>query len=282
MRYVAIHVACLIFVFFTGRLAMPRTRHGLTGTPRSLFRADATSLVWLGAEGRRAVIEAEDRGRQVKSRERVRNHGEVFTAEREVKAMCDLVKDETERIDSRFLEPACGDGNFLAEILNRKLAVCDKRYGKSPADWEKFSFLAMASIYGIDILADNVEACQARLFGMWDERFFAAKNAENTKDEDSENIRRVIRFVLEKNILCGNALSMKKVNEKGEDLDEPIVFTEWSFVTGDLVKRREFRFDQLQRREEDLLFAWAEQNQAFVPTPIKDWPPVDFREVANG
>lgn len=254
------------------------------------FRADATSLVWLGAEGRRAVIEAEDRGRQVKSRERVRNHGEVFTAEREVKAMCDLVKDETERIDSRFLEPACGDGNFLAEILSRKLAVCDKRYGKSPADWEKFSFLAMTSIYGIDILADNVEACRERLLEVWRSRLRPRPCADaqgarpGTQDPRGEgkDFERVLRFVLEKNILCGNALSMKKVNEKGEDLDEPIVFTEWSFVTGDLVKRREFRFDQLQRREEDLLFAWAEQNQAFVPTPIKDWPPVDFREVANG
>lgn len=86
---------------------------------------------------------------QIKSRERVRAHGEVFTAEREVKAMCDLVKEETERIDSRFLEPACGDGNFLAEILHRKLAVCDKRYGGAVADWEKFSFLVVTSLYGI-------------------------------------------------------------------------------------------------------------------------------------
>ena len=215
-----------------------------------------------------------DKETQIKSKKRVREHGEVFTAEREVKAMCDLVKDETERIDSRFLEPACGDGNFLAEILHRKLAVCEKRYGKSLADWEKFSFLAVTSLYGIDILADNVEACRERLLEIW-------QTAADVADA-GPGIERVIRFVLEKNILCGNALSMKRVDEKGEDLEEPIVFTEWNFVTGDLVKRREFRFDQLQRHEEDLLFAWAEQNQAFVPTPIKEWPPVDFREVANG
>ena len=224
----------------------------------------------------------------MKSRERVRNHGEVFTAEREVKAMCDLVKDETERIDSRFLEPACGDGNFLAEILRRKLAVCERRYGKSSADWEKFSFLAMTSIYGIDILADNVEACRARLLEVF--RGFEHGPAQTRRTQNPEaqdlgeepGIERVMRFVLEKNILCGNALSMKRVDDKGNDLDEPIVFTEWNFITGDLVKRREFRFDQLQRREEDLLFTWAEQNQAFVPTPIREWPPVDFREVANG
>ena len=217
---------------------------------------------------------------QIKSRERVRAHGEVFTAEREVKAMCDLVREETERIDSRFLEPACGDGNFLAEILHRKLAVCDKRYGGAVVDWEKYSFLAVTSLYGIDILADNVVACRKRLFGIWMECYLAAKDAKSAKDEVC-GIEPVIKFVLEKNILCGNALSMKRVNEKGEDLEEPIVFTEWNFVTGDLVKRREFRFDQLQRREEDLLFAWAEQNQAFVPTPIKEWPPIDFRELVS-
>lgn len=223
-----------------------------------------------------------DKETQIKSKERVRERGEVFTAEREVKAMCDLVKDETERIDSRFLEPACGDGNFLAEILRRKLTVCEKRYGKAPADWEKFSFLAVTSLYGIDILADNVEACRERLFEIFCDFYRGLARTRKEQDPESSRIERVIRFVLEKNILCGNALSMKRVDEKGEDLEEPIVFTEWSFITGDLVKRREFRFDQLQRREEDLLFAWAEQNQAFVPTPIREWPPVDFREVANG
>ena len=85
--------------------------------------------------------------KQVKSRERVAAHGEVFTAEREVKAMCDLVKPETERIDSRFLEPACGDGNFLAEILTRKLA-CEqiRKYRKSSYDWERNSLLALGSL----------------------------------------------------------------------------------------------------------------------------------------
>ena len=227
---------------------------------------------------------------QIKSRERVRAHGEVFTAEREVKAMCDLVKDETERIDSRFLEPACGDGNFLAEILHRKLAVCDRRYGASEADWEKFSFLAVTSLYGIDILADNVVACRERLLGIWRRSRLRPRpcaDAQGAKPGAREacggesGIEPVIRFVWEKNILCGNALSMMRVNEKGEDLEDPIVFTEWNFVTGDLVKRREFRFDQLQRHEEDLLFAWAEENQAFVPTPIKEWPPVDFRELVS-
>ena len=94
--------------------------------------------------------------KQIKSRKRVVDHGEVFTNEREVKAMCDLVNDETQRIDSRFLEPACGDGNFLAEILDRKLAVVKKKYRRSVMDFEKNSLLAVSSLYGVDIMMDNV------------------------------------------------------------------------------------------------------------------------------
>lgn len=105
--------------------------------------------------------------RQVKSKQRVADHGEVFTAEREVEAMCDLVKQETERIDSRFLEPACGDGNFLSVILKRKLTVVTKKYRRSAYDWERNSLLALGSMYGVDIMLDNVLACQERLFEIW-------------------------------------------------------------------------------------------------------------------
>ena len=101
--------------------------------------------------------------KQVKSKQRVADHGEVFTAEREVEAMCDLVKQETERIDSRFLEPACGDGNFLSVILQRKLTIVTKKYKRSAYDWERNSLLALGSVYGVDIMLDNVLACQDRL-----------------------------------------------------------------------------------------------------------------------
>ena len=112
-----------------------------------------------------------DEERQIKSKERVRTRGEVFTAAREVNAMLDLVKDETENIDATFLAPACGTGNFLDEVLRRKLAVCQKRYGKSAADYEKFSFLACTTLYGVDIMADNVERCRERLFETWEGSF---------------------------------------------------------------------------------------------------------------
>lgn len=141
--------------------------------------------------------------RQVKSRQRVADHGEVFTAEREVKAMCDLVKQETERIESRFLEPACGNGNFLAEVLRRKLAVVKSRYGKSPFDYERYSVLAMTSLYGVDILEDNVEECRKRLFDIWDKEYTA-----NAKAQANEQCREAVRFILRKNILCGDALTM--------------------------------------------------------------------------
>lgn len=183
--------------------------------------------------------------KQVKSRERVREHGEVFTAEREVKAMLDLVKEECENIDATFLEPACGDGNFLDEILRRKLAVCRKKYAQSAADYEKFSFLACTTLYGVDILADNVARCRERLFATWETGADAAAPRTTLRTEYHDRVARAVRFVFSRNILLGNALSMKRVDEQQHDLPEPIVFTEWKFALGDKLKRSEFRFDVL-------------------------------------
>ena len=175
---------------------------------------------------------------QIKSKARVRAHGEVFTAAREVNAMLNLVKDETENLDSTFLEPACGDGNFLDEVLRRKLAVCRKRYGGSPADYEKFSFLACTTLYGVDILADNVARCRERLFARWEEGF-------GGRTDYHDRVARSVKRVFERNIVLGNALSMKRVDATGADLDEPIVFTEWKFAVGDKLKRADYRFDVL-------------------------------------
>src|SRR2546430_17412414 len=108
---------------------------------------------------------------QVVSRTRVADHGEVYTRPREVNAMLDLVRQETERIDSRFLEPACGHGNFLAEILDRKLRVVEARYARSHLEYERYTLLAVCSIYGIDILEDNVQKCRDRLFAAVEQHF---------------------------------------------------------------------------------------------------------------
>lgn len=177
---------------------------------------------------------------QIKSKERVANHGEVFTAEREVNAMLDLVKQETERIDSRFLEPACGTGNFLVKILERKLDVVKKKYKRSPLDFEKNSILALSSIYGVDILQDNTEACRERLFGIWNKAYKSV-----CKKDVDENAQKSAQFILEKNIVCGNALSLKRVDGEGNDTSEPIVFSEWAFVMGAKMQRKDYTFDEL-------------------------------------
>ena len=177
---------------------------------------------------------------QVKSRERVQAHGEVFTNPREVNAMLDLVKQETERIESRFLEPACGDGNFLAEILRRKLVVVKGRYGKSLSDYERYAFIAVGSIYGVELLADNARACRERLF-----EILQADYLPVCKKNPTPGFLEAVRFVLERNVLNGNALSMRCVDEAGEDTSEPIIFSEWSLAVGSKVKRRDFRLDEM-------------------------------------
>ncbi|MBR4766084.1 MAG: restriction endonuclease subunit M [Clostridia bacterium] len=179
--------------------------------------------------------------KQVKSKQRVADHGEVFTAEREVKAMCDLVAQECERIDSRFLEPACGDGNFLAEILTRKLTVVSKKYKKSAYDWERYSLLALGSVYGVELLDDNCVVCRERLFKLWDSEY-----KKVCKKECNDDTRASARFILGLNIVCGNALSLMCVDDEQNDTEEPIVFSEWSFPRNDaFIYRKDYTFDEL-------------------------------------
>lgn len=184
--------------------------------------------------------------RQVKSKQRVADHGEVFTADREVQAMCDLVKQETERIDSRFLEPACGEGNFLAEILKRKLAIVKKKYRRSAYDWERNSLLALGSMYGVDIMLDNAIACRQRLYEIWEKEYKAV-----CKKECNDDTREAARFILKRNIVCGNALSLRRVDPYGADTEEPIVFSEWTFPFNDArMQRKDYTFAELLASEE--------------------------------
>lgn len=205
---------------------------------------------------------------QIKSKQRVQERGEVFTNEREVKAMCDLVKDETERIESRFLEPACGDGNFLAEIVTRKLAVVSKRYGKSETDWEKYSVLAMSSVYGVDIMPDNAQECRARLFKIWEKAY-----KHKCKTILSEDCQNAVRFILSRNVLCGDALTML------DDNGNPIVFSEWSLI-GSNMKRRDYTLANLLETQSyyDLpLFEDVEDVK--VPKPVKEFDLIHYRRV---
>ena len=179
--------------------------------------------------------------KQIKSKQRVADHGEVFTAEREVEAMCDLVKQETERIDSRFLEPACGDGNFLSVVLKRKLAVVKKKYRRSAYDWERNSLLALGSLYGVDILLDNVIACQKRLYDIWNAEYTAV-----CKNECNEETRTSAKFILRLNIVCGNALTLMCLDAEGCELNVPIIFSEWTFPFNDArMQRKDYTFAEL-------------------------------------
>ena len=209
--------------------------------------------------------------KQVKSKQRVADHGEVFTAEREVNAMLDLVKQETERIDSRFLEPACGDGNFLAEILRRKLVVVERESHQIRLNrktlarttlkaidkplYEKNAFIAVTSIYGIDIMQDNVEACRERMFTIWNEAYTSI-----CKDEATDLCRQAVRYVLAHNIVCGNALSMMQVDSEGNDTKEPIILPEWSFVMGDMVKRTDNKFSDLMEQTPEVKPLFEEEH----------------------
>ena len=209
---------------------------------------------------------------QVKSRHRVTEHGEVFTSEREVNAMLDLVKSETERIDSRFLEPACGTGNFLAAILNRKLAVVESRYRKSQLEWERVAVIAVSSIYGVDILQDNICECIERLFLIFDTLY-----TQRFKGNCKEDCRKSVRFILNRNILWGDALSLTTPGDK----PTPIIFSEWSAVNGSMLKRRDFMLSFLLDKHHQLDLFSDEGCQANIPEPVKEFPLIHFLNLAD-
>lgn len=214
---------------------------------------------------------------QIVSKQRVTDHGEVFTHEREVNAMLDLVKQETHRIDSRFLEPACGTGNFLAEVLTRKLEIVEKRYKKSQIEFEKHSIIAVSSLYGVDILKDNVKACRDRLFKIFNETY---TNLYKKKCKDS--CRRAVKFLLIRNILWGDALDLKTPDED----KNPIVFSEWSIVS-DKIKRRDFKYAELAEFDpkRPSLFHLREVSDTgdtvFSPMPVMEFPLIHYLKLGQ-
>lgn len=209
---------------------------------------------------------------QVKSKQRVADHGEVLTGKREVNAILDLVKQETERIDSRFLEPACGTGNFLAEILERKLRVVETRYGKSQLEFERYAIQAVSSIYGIDILEDNIQQCRQRLFGIFDLAYL-----QLFKNKSNDDCRESVRYILERNIIHGDALSLKTVGMNGK----PIVFSEWSLLNGSMLKRRDYFLSFLLDKQHQLTLFNDENQEVNLNEPVREYPPTHFLKVAD-
>lgn len=209
----------------------------------------------------------------IKNKKRVADHGEVFTSSREVNEMLNLVEQETNRIDSRFLEPACGDGNFLAEILKRKLLIVEDRYKKNQIEFERYALIAVSSIYGIDILADNVFECQERLL-----LIFSTIYKKIYQEEASKEYLENIQFVLSKNILWGDALTLKKI-----DNNQPITFCEWSAINGSKIIRRDFELAELLAYKpfnEPSLFSDLGE-EVLIAKPKKEFRAVNFMELKN-
>ena len=186
--------------------------------------------------------------------------------------MLDLVAHECERLDSRFLEPACGDGNFLAEVLRRKLATIDKKNARNREKWERDAILAVCSLYGIDLLTDNIAACRVRLLAV-----VSDAHAARFKTPLPEDAARAAAFVLSKNIVQGDALTLRTTG------DQPIVFPEWSPVNGSLVKRRDFAYDHLldHAHTSNLPLFSDVGKDVFVPTPVSDFPPCHYLKVPD-
>ncbi len=205
--------------------------------------------------------------KQIKSRERVAEHGEVFTSEREVNKMLDLVNNQVVRPEATFLEPACGDGNFLIEILNRKLEYINS-YKKSQLEYEKWCFICASSLYGVDILLDNVIECRNRLSN----RIISVYESIYKKKSKKE-FEEIIKFILSKNILHGDALTLLKSD------GEPIRFSEWKFLMGNKVKRRDYFLSELLnpsiKRIND------ENRVGILSEPIQEFPAVHYMKVSE-
>lgn len=203
----------------------------------------------------------------IKSRKRVADHGEVFTPAWMVDAMLDLVKDETERIDSRFLEPACGSGNFLVRVLQRKLAAVELKYGKSDFERRHYALLALMCIYGIELLADNIAECRANVLEIL---------SDYLNIEESDNLYQAAFYILSRNLVHGDALTMRSSD------GQPITFAEWGYLGKGKFQRRDFRFDVLTGSSafsaEGSLFAHLGKHEIFTPT--KTYSPMTVSELA--
>jgi hypothetical protein len=203
----------------------------------------------------------------IKSRRRVADHGEVFTPSWLVEKMLDLVKGETERIDSRFLEPACGSGNFLIPVLQRKLAAVEAKFGRSDFERRHYALLAVMCTYGVELLADNIAECRANMLEVF---------ADYLALDETDELYRAASYVLSQNLVHGDALTMLT------DEDHPITFSEWGYLGKGKFQRRDFRLEALAQMasfsQEGSLFAHLGKHEIF--TPIKAYAPITVRELA--
>jgi hypothetical protein len=212
-----------------------------------------------------ATLNSKDPEGLVKSRQRVADHGEVFTPSWMVEDMLNLVKNESERIDSRFLESACGAGNFLKIVFNRKLKIVQSRYGKSEFETRHYAILSLMSIYGIELLRDNVKECGQGLLSIY---------ADFLEIDENSVWHKAAHEVIQVNIIQGDALTLTTSD------GQPITFPEWSYLGGGKFQRRDFQFDALTQRGsiKGTLFELFEEEQLFVP--VKTFPQMTVEELA--
>ena len=204
----------------------------------------------------------------IKSKRRVADHGEVFTPRWLVENMLDLVQGETERIDSRFLEPACGSGNFLVPVLQRKLAAVEARFGKSDFERRSYALLAVMCTYGIELLEDNIAECRANMLEVF---------SEYLNLDGKDDLCQAAFYVLSVNLVLGDALTM--LTHEGQ----PITFAEWGYLGKGKFQRRDFSLESLTRMsafsQEGTLFAHLGKHEVF--TPVRSYPPMTVRELAQ-
>ena len=203
----------------------------------------------------------------VKSRKRVADHGEVFTPSWMVEDMLDLVRYESERIDSRFLEPACGSGNFLVQVLKRKLATVEQQFGKSDFEKRHHALFALMCVYGIELLEDNTEECRVNLLTVFADYLGVA---------DGSVWRTAGQKVLAVNIIQGDALNMTSLQ------GQPLMFPEWAYLTKGRYQRRDFLFDNLTQRSEvsDANMLWQHFEEHEIFTPVTNYPPQTVEDIA--
>jgi hypothetical protein len=203
----------------------------------------------------------------IKSKERVSDHGEVFTPPWLVEKMLDLVKGETERIDARFLEPACGSGNFLVPILQRKLAAVEMKFGKSDFERQHYALFGLMCCYGIELLPDNITECRANMLEVF---------ASYLRVGQHDDVYRAASFVLSLNLVHGDAMTMRDTH------NAPISVVEWGYLGKGKFQRRDFRLDVLTGMSsfsaEDSLFSSLGKHEIFTPTST--YPPVSLSELA--
>lgn len=194
---------------------------------------------------------------QVKSKERVRDLAEVFTADREVNSMLDLIGDSSYSVDFRYLEPSCGNGNFTVAILERKMLSVSEKY-KKLQDFEFYTLMALGSIYGVDIALDNVKEARQRMKNVILDRFSDVQNSRQATD----GFYKSVDYILKHNIIKGDMLNGA----------QKIKFTEFT-------SPKIYKFQQRIFRLVDLIGAtgslWADS-----PDPVSEIPMKNYWELA--